>query len=774
MKKKTSVNTKTHTTTHHKYNYNKSGSNYKLSWLIFIILSLMFVYNSYVENNHKFISFDTRWYVCLDIVKAGELYKGNQYCEQGPIVFYAGYIHSLLFGPPYEQPFNISITFVSLILIAITFWILLKIMAAEGMERFAILAAILYPIFMIKYAILKYEMTLSLFPLILGFYVLYYWKQFPVNDSANNEPSSRKLSAMNYIANYSGIISGFLFGLSFLAKATNVFVIALIWLYYLFTKAISIDNKTGHKISSTTRNTVENSADSVISNAADITADNANAADIANDIGAEITGAENTVESTFENTNKSFTKEPDTAATAAASDSGSDSGKLKIDKRFFAILFSSIAVACILVFAVWLLFPNMLIYSMLIQANAPNKIGVAEILRRLLFSGYVRKYVFYTYVVAAAYAFYKQKSIFHLIGVAASIPIIISLSSTAWDTIIYLTNNYYLLGVYPFITVSICLMAKQISESGLEIHAHKKRFFTGIFVIGFIFFFIYPSYFDTPWFKAIDSIALREDNAKKEELTQLVEGVIALVPNQEPVLWEYNSREELESYIKKRGFQTPISSIEVPRTDLIGEGIFRDPLLVEPLKKLLGPQYVEWEVKHPERILQIQGYYNEFIDKILAGQYSLIVFGPPAWAATIEMFNSKKVQESKVLDGYCKVSIPDMTYYHHGGQHHRILFFKDRDQCQAFARSMIDYYLANYGPICFKDEWVANSVVANSLAMNGIKIDACPSGAVLVPDYAEALPVRQNKIQAVFVFSLLGAYLICFCGFYALTRRKNG
>ena len=195
---------------------------------------------------------------------------------------------------------------------------------------------------------------------------------------------------------------------------------------------------------------------------------------------------------------------------------------------------------------------------------------------------------------------------------------------------------------------------------------------------------------------------------------------------------DYLSKKYMESHPDIWGF---------PRyQDLLGENIVYDP--------------VSNNLNDKEK---------EIIKDIEAGKYSLIIFGPPEWAISERIIANVN---NETLAEFCQVAVPNNVWLTEEGWHFSYFMFKEESNCIEMLEKMYVYYYDNYGAICGKDKFTANSITS-TLRLNGIPFNKeCASGGNSL-EYLKK-DIATKKVEILILLALLMLPFILF-----LTRNYN-
>ncbi len=610
-----------------------------------------FIYWYHGLNRGVFEAYDYRWWECIDALKEGSLYNGGlAECAQGPVIFFAGYVHSLFFGPPQQLLFHYSIEGAIIILCFLTLYLINRVIQKEGFQKTWFFSSLLFVLLILYFAIYKYEVVITMFSFFLAFYLLYY------TELKYKEP-----------------IASLLMAISFLTKSTTIFPIIFLYAHYMF--------KSGR----------------------------------------------------FKWENNKF----------------------HLNKKNIKTSVWLFLPATILILIIWVIYPNVFIYAIVLPTSSPNNPGMLVGLSHILFHFSPRWYLLHIMVAVFFYMWYKTRKLPYLISSAAIFFMAWSLTLGGFSISNYMSSNPYTLPVYPFTIISLFMLYRHASSFGK--HSLQRMLFFAFVIL----LLVYPSYINGPIFQKIDSrfFVNNKFEQDKSKLRLLVEGSLGLIPAQDgQVLFEWATEKEQRAYLLQNHFQTPMSQVDGIYDDFIGAGNMYDPTVVIPMKRILGQQYVDWENKYGKaREERFKKALQKYIDRVEDGNYTLIVEGPPKWSATIEILDNSK----EYIAGYCNIAIPDLTYFDTQGMHYRILYMKNVSNCQDLLNKMLVYYSKTYSEICSMDEWVANNVVGGALKMDGVPAPPCSSGSNLIfhPERHMLEDRNKNLIHLAIIF---GAFLLAF------------
>ncbi len=98
------------------------------------------------------------------------------------------------------------------------------------------------------------------------------------------------------------------------------------------------------------------------------------------------------------------------------------------------------------------------------------------------------------------------------------------------------------------------------------------------------------------------------------------------------------------------------------------------------------------------------------LSDIRRGRYSLIMYGPPAWAI---IYSTVKMDPSFIEMNFCRAYTPNLMY---GGKYrsHNTYYFKNELDCGIFKQRLYNYYVLNFTRFCHYGENVGNAIIRAS------------------------------------------------------------
>ena len=99
--------------------------------------------------------------------------------------------------------------------------------------------------------------------------------------------------------------------------------------------------------------------------------------------------------------------------------------------------------------------------------------------------------------------------------------------------------------------------------------------------------------------------------------------------------------------------------------------------------------------------------YNEIYGKLLSGEYSLILMGPPHWTMLNSIVQAAVQAYPNITKNYCTVHVPYIQYFDRNPSTKAVLvWFVDPVQCQEFAVQMDAYYHTHWKEICDRSPYL--------------------------------------------------------------------
>ncbi|MFH1403511.1 MAG: hypothetical protein ABIH11_04500 [Candidatus Altiarchaeota archaeon] len=292
---------------------------------------------------------------------------------------------------------------------------------------------------------------------------------------------------------------------------------------------------------------------------------------------------------------------------------------------------------------------------------------------------------------------------------------------------------YYALPSYPFLIFA----AIQLREKSL-------RLFSILLFIGFVF----PSIVYSPLSEVRDSVLVRDISMLRHD----VKSGMALLPPQDGWVLYETSEDTMDVFTE---FNTTIDESRV-RFLLPGKDHLPLPDMVWAprvsllLRTAVNPNPLDLELTDAEK---------EIRSEILAGKYSLIMYGPPSTMVIVPRILSTIPRE--VLNTYCEVSVPDFHYFGSGRKHHTLIM-NDMHKCVDMAIGMAKHYSQIYDSICGRSQPAAE-VIATVMRMNKVDLGRkCESG--ISQSYSDLFVVRAPDIILALVGSLLTYIILVYLG----------
>lgn len=153
------------------------------------------------------------YYMCLEYLGEGTLYSGQPFCNQGPLVFYLGYLPYIILGQDIILPW---LWIISVICAAVIHIICARIVDAKSSAN-KFVFSLLYLILVYRFISATASM-ISTAAMILGFYAMYYTK-----------------------SKWSGLSAGIMFAASIFSKYTGLLPILGLVCFYPFHKTIKLE-----------------------------------------------------------------------------------------------------------------------------------------------------------------------------------------------------------------------------------------------------------------------------------------------------------------------------------------------------------------------------------------------------------------------------------------------------------------------------------------------------------------------------------------------------
>lgn len=143
---------------------------------------------------------------------------------------------------------------------------------------------------------------------------------------------------------------------------------------------------------------------------------------------------------------------------------------------------------------------------------------------------------------------------------------------------------------------------------------------------------------------------------------------------------------------------------------------------------------------------------REVIEKLNAGYYSLIVYGPPEWAITQRLMSNLN---NESLAGYCQVLVPNNVWLTTDGWHFSYFIFKEQAHCDAMLQQMYTYFDQQFMDICTKDKDTAN-MIATAMLQNGVPwAKQCSEGGSSLEFFKRSIGIKKVEFMVmIFLFML--------------------
>jgi hypothetical protein len=244
-----------------------------------------------------------------------------------------------------------------------------------------------------------------------------------------------------------------------------------------------------------------------------------------------------------------------------------------------------------------------------------------------------------------------------------------------------LLGTHYLLPIYPLMLVAYLLVRER-----------SPKLFTMLVVVTVV----YPSIYGSPF---LDAARGGFDRGDAESVKAMEYGIHFIPPQSGFALIEGPSG--YEGIFAKYGAPVETSKVTRIRTDERGYPTHEDPVGGPMLRKLvnISSAYSQAYDGLTVEELAIQ-------DEILSGKYSLIISGPPSWAATTRILNNVTPY---LRENYCGVFIPNFLYRGTGLSFYTLLF-KDPEDCARMIADSAAYYNDNFDKFCLMGGGAGNIV----------------------------------------------------------------
>ncbi len=179
------------------------------------LLCILFLFSVFSQlYNHDYTGFRERWLQCLDYLAEGTFWRGQPYCDGGPLVYYIAYATRFFVG---QERFQLMMLIESFLLCAGLFYMAYNVYTRErGNEKknmFLFTALFLFLIYI--NTLREFETALMSFAIFGGYYCLFYL------ESKQKE-----------------LLAGIFFAIAMLSKFNALILFGLIGICYMFKENI--------------------------------------------------------------------------------------------------------------------------------------------------------------------------------------------------------------------------------------------------------------------------------------------------------------------------------------------------------------------------------------------------------------------------------------------------------------------------------------------------------------------------------------------------------
>jgi len=346
-------------------------------------------------------------------------------------------------------------------------------------------------------------------------------------------------------------------------------------------------------------------------------------------------------------------------------------------KDFYRVLISVCSILVLLSIAK-IIIPNVYTYSILAHLEGTAKLGFWQsvlIMFNFIQIPNVSYAMFFLLVIFLVGMFLVTRNVYYFLGMflyVLTFMFIRGSHNAGGINIVIPKALYYFSPVYALILIGFVI--------AINSSVFKKKYLSVLLAFFIVFIIWFPGYFISPINELFYQDIEKTYRSEQQKVQDIMRNFLNEIPEQELILLDGP-----DSYVERYNYKG--RKYDYISEDIQHDGIQIDPTYGPTLIKLLDSQYREWK----DQVLFENLKLKNIRDRYLNGEYSLIIISPPM------LLPVKRITEinTNIINSYCRVDIPESSYFTKLGQHHMELYFKNHSHCDIVKEKLSTYYSNN-------------------------------------------------------------------------------